>query len=151
MFKIVFKYFITCYYSPFLAGQACGYTFFFFFIRTSNFRPRLDCSKFFGDFSLKLFLNCSYFLIFLNSELVTRKNTCKMAQRNIFLKLYIQRSRMWFMWRACLSLFQRRMAPDGQAKFWSTSFVFMYFSICVQGLNKFLKFFWSKFQPGDCS
>ena len=27
----------------------------------------------------------------------------------------------------------------------------MYISICVQGLNKFLKFFWSKFQPGDCS
>ena len=28
---------------------------------------------------------------------------------------------------------------------------FMYISICVQGLNKFLKFFFSKFHPGDCS
>ena len=27
----------------------------------------------------------------------------------------------------------------------------MYISICVQGLDKFLKFFWSKFQPGYCS
>ena len=27
----------------------------------------------------------------------------------------------------------------------------MYISICVQWLNKFPKFFWSKFQPGDCS
>ena len=47
-----------------------------FFIRTNNFRLRLDCSRFFGNFSLKLFLNCSYFqLIFLNSELVARNNT----------------------------------------------------------------------------
>ena len=42
-----------------------------FFIRTSNFRVRLGCSYFFGNFSLKLFFkNCSYFMIFLNSELV---------------------------------------------------------------------------------
>ena len=27
----------------------------------------------------------------------------------------------------------------------------MYISICVQGLKTFLKFFGSKFQPGDCS
>ena len=27
----------------------------------------------------------------------------------------------------------------------------MYISICVQGLNTFLKCFGSKFQPGDCS
>ena len=28
---------------------------------------------------------------------------------------------------------------------------YTYISICVQGFNKFLKFFWSKFQPAGCS
>ena len=45
-------------------------------------------------------------------------------------------------------------APDGDdlARFWQVLFscMYMYISICVQGLNKFLKF-WSKFQPWNCS
>ena len=59
-----------------------------------------------------------------------------MALRNMCLKLSI-RDELTF------------PAPDGdhQAKF--DKFVFMYISICVQGLNKFLKFFCSKYQPGD--
>ena len=92
-----------------------------FFIRTSNFRLRLGCSYSFVDFSLKLFLNCSYFLIFLNSELVARNNTCKMALRNMCLKLSIQRLRTW---SACLSLFQRPMAMT-KLNSRTLSFVFM--------------------------
>ena len=96
----------------------------FFLIRTSNFRLRLGCSYFFGVFSLKLFLNCSYFLIFLNSGLVARNNTCKMALRNMRLllfhpaknlKLSIQRPRTR---RACLSLFQRPMTKLNSDKFY---------------------------------
>ena len=59
---------------------------FFYFLRTSNFRLRLGCSKFFGDFSLKLFLNCSHFLTFPNSGLVAQNN--KKALRNTCLLLF---------------------------------------------------------------
>ena len=41
--------------------------------------------------------------------------------------------------------------PHPITKLNSDKFCFMYVLICVQGLNKFLKFFWSKFQPGDYS
>ena len=59
-----------------------------FFIRTNNFRLRLGCSYFFGDFNLKLFLNRTYILMFLNNGLFARNNTCKMALRNICLLLF---------------------------------------------------------------
>ena len=95
----------------------------FFIIRTSNFRLSLGCSKFFGDFSLKLFLNCSYFLRFLNSELFARNNTCKMALRNMCLLLFHPAKKLETVnictasanvtSLACLSL----PAPDDQAKF----------------------------------
>ena len=59
---------------------------------------------------LKLFFD---FLIFLNSELAARNNTCKMALRNMFLKLSIQRS------RTLTSLLITLPVPDGddQANF----------------------------------
>ena len=57
-----------------------------FFIRTSNFRLKLGCSQLFGDFSLKLFLICSYFLIFPNSVLVAQNN--KKALRNTCLLFF---------------------------------------------------------------
>ena len=58
----------------------------FLFIRTNNFRLRMGCSQFFGDFSLKLLLNCSYFLTFPNSGLVAQNN--KKALRNMCLLLF---------------------------------------------------------------
>ena len=45
--------------------------------------------NFFGDFSLKLFLKCSYFLIFPNSRLVTRNN--KGAKKYVFASCFIHR------------------------------------------------------------
>ena len=46
----------------------------------------IHLKMFLGDFSLKLFLNCSYFLIFPSSELVAQNN--KKALRNECLLLF---------------------------------------------------------------
>ena len=46
-----------------------------------------------GTLGFDSYINCSYFLIFLNSELVAWNNTCKMALRNMRCQLSIQRSR----------------------------------------------------------
>ena len=101
---------------------------------------------------LKSFLNCYYFLIFPDSGLVSRNN--KKALRNIYvcychcfirqyirnnLKLSIQCPRTS---RACLSLFQHPRT------------LLILTSLCHLNMctrNQFLKFVWSKFQPGDCS
>ena len=100
--------------TEFLAAQ---YT--LFFTRTSNFWLRLG-SSFFGDFSLKLFLNCSYFLIFLNSELVAWNNTCKTALRNMCLLLFHPAKKLETVNTASAnmaSLLITLPAPDNQAKF----------------------------------
>ena len=76
---------LILFYEP-MCMHVCLHVFSYtlFFIRTSNFRLRLGCSSFFGDVSLKLFLNCSYFLIFVNSKLVAWNNRCKMALKKIY-------------------------------------------------------------------
>ena len=96
------------------------------FIRTSNFWVRLGCSEFCGHFSLKLFLNCSYFLIFLNSELVTRNNTCKIALRDVFLLLFHPaKKKLETVNTASVmatSMLITLPVPNDQAKFWQVLF-----------------------------
>ena len=101
-----------------------------------------DVLNFLASFSLKLFLNCSYFLIFLNSGLVARTNTCKMALRNICFLLFHSAKKLQTVSTASANVTSLRItlpAPNDQAKFWQVLFS-LYISICVQGLNKFLKF-----------
>ena len=74
----------------------------------------------FGDFRLKLFLNCSYFLIFLNNESVVRNNTCKVTPRNMCLLLFRPAKNIETVNTASVnvtSLLITLPAPDDQAKF----------------------------------
>ena len=123
IFSTVVKFILTA--TTFMCSTSLDWLHaFFFLLRTSNFRLRLECSEFFGDFSLKLFLNCSYSLIFLNSELlVARNNTCKMALRKSVCYRFIQWKHLKLSWNTAsanvtsLLITLPLPAPDDQAKF----------------------------------
>ena len=112
-----------------------------FFIRTSNFRLRLGCSQFFVDFSLKLFLNCSYLLIFPNGGLVARKKIkgAKILVFYCFIQRYAKNLKFNINTVSVnvTSLLITPPAPDGPANS-NKSLYTCITSICVQELNKFL-------------
>ena len=87
---------------------------------------------------LKLFLNCSYFLIFPNSRLVVRNNF-KKVQKNTCLLLFHP--------ALCEKLPENINTASANV---TSLCIHVHLNLCTR-LNKVLKFVLSKFQPGDCS